>query len=172
MDFSRAPGRDEAAEFYFTYIDKVPPGDIRETLERQAGEAPELLGSVSEEGSLHRYAPGKWSLREVASHVADAERLFSFRAFWFARGFEEPLPSFDQEFAMRFAGADARPWHDHLEELRAVRAASVSLFRGLPAEAWERRGVASGNPITVRALAWIVAGHLAHHLGLVRERYL
>src|SRR5919197_1210647 len=97
---STVPDRTEAAEYYFTYIDKVPPGDIREILEAQRGEMLELFGSISEERSMRRYAPDKWTIRQVLAHINDCERLFSFRAMWFARGFNSELPSFDQNVAM------------------------------------------------------------------------
>lgn len=162
----------EAAEYYFTYINQVPTGDIGDVLAQQAGETAALLGSISDEGSLRRYAPDKWSIREVVSHINDAERIFTSRALWFARGFPDPLPSFDQNVAIASAGADARAWRTHVEEFETIRAATLSLFRNLPADAWTRRGIASGNPVSVRALAYIVAGHVAHHVRLLRERYL
>jgi hypothetical protein len=166
------PERTEAADYYFTYIDKVGRGDICETLEAQMGETAAFLRGISDERSLHRYAPDKWSIRQVVGHLNDAERVFAFRAFWFARGFDSSLPSFDQDIAVTSAGSDARVWPSLIDEFQAVRAASMSLFNNLPAEAWMRRGTASGNPFTVRALAYIVAGHVAHHVGIVRERYL
>jgi hypothetical protein len=171
-DPSEAPGRDEAAEYYFTYIHHVESGDIRSTLETQALETLALLETVGEERSLHRYAEGKWSMRQVMSHVNDTERVFVYRALWFARGFDDALPGFDQDVAVAGADADSRSWRSHLDEFRAVRAATVELFRDLPAEAWSRGGVASGNPVTVRALAFIAAGHVAHHVWILRERYL
>jgi hypothetical protein len=131
-----------------------------------------LFENITEERSLHRYDAGKWSMREVLSHINDCERLFVFRAFWFARGFDSPLPSFDQNEAIRRAGADGRPWSSHVDEFRAVRAATLSFFRTLPAEAWSRRGIASDNPFSVRALAYIAAGHVFHHVRILRERYL
>jgi len=103
-----APDRTEAAEYYFTYIDQVPGGDICSILEAQAGETLELLGGISDERSLHRYAPDKWSIRQVVGHLNDTERLFVFRAFWFGRGFDSPLPSFDQHTAISAAGSDER----------------------------------------------------------------
>jgi uncharacterized damage-inducible protein DinB len=166
------PDRSEAAEYYFTYIDKVPSGDVRAVLADQAEEVLTLLKRVSDEQSLQRYAPGKWSIREVVSHINDTERVFAFRAFWFARGFETPLPSFDQDAAIPLASADARAWDEHLDEFAAVRAATVALFDGLPEHAWDRRGVASGHPVSVRALAYICAGHVAHHLDILRSRYV
>jgi hypothetical protein len=169
---SRKPAAAESAPYYSTYIDKVPEGDIRRTLESQAGQTVAFLTGISEEKSLHRYAPGKWSIREVLSHINDAERVFAFRAFWFARGFDSPLPSFEQDIATGAARANEFPWTRRVEEFAAIRTATVDLFRDLPGEAWARTGVASGNPFTVRSLAWIIAGHAAHHAGLLKERYL
>jgi hypothetical protein len=167
-----APDRTETAEYYFTYIDKVAAGDIRAILELQEGETLAFLRGISEEDSLRRYAPDKWTIREVLSHVNDAERVFVFRALWFARGFDTPLPSYDQNIAISAAGANERPWASHVDEFRTVRAATLTFFRSLPPDAWMRRGVASGNPFTVRALAYIVAGHVTHHTNILRERYL
>lgn len=169
---TKTPNRDEAAEYYFTYIDQVGAGDICDILEAQSAETLTFLRGISDQRSLHRYAPDKWSIREVVSHVNDTERVFVFRAFWFARGFEVPLPSFDQNVAVTAAGADARSWESHLAEFAAVRAATLAFFRNLPAEGWGRRGVASGNPVTVNALAYITAGHAAHHWKIFRDRYL
>ena len=166
------PDRTEAAEYYFTYINQVPAGDIRTILEAQRGETVQLLNGITETRSLHRYAADKWSIRQVVSHINDTERLFVFRALWFARGFETPLPSFDQNVAIESARADDCPLADHICEFDGLRAATVSFFHHLPDEAWSRRGVASGNPFTVRALAYIGAGHVAHHVRILRERYL
>ncbi len=167
-----APDRTEYADYYSSYIEKVGAGDVMTVLERQLGEMLPLLEKVSEEQSLHRYSPGKWSMRELLCHVNDTERLFAFRAFWFARGLEDPLPSFDQDVAVGIARADERSWRSHLDELKSIRAGTLTLFRGLPDDAWMRRGVASGNPFTVRSLAYICAGHCAHHVKVLRERYL
>lgn len=169
---STKPAPQEAAPYYATYIDKVPSGDIRTTLESQLDETRALLLSIGEEKSRHRYAPGKWSLREVLSHINDTERVFAFRAFWFARRFDSPLPDFDQEIAIAGSAAHDLPWARHVAEFEAVRAATTHFFRNLPDPAWARSGVAGGNRFTVRALAWITAGHVAHHVGLVKERYL
>jgi hypothetical protein len=169
---STPPDRTEAAEYSFTYIDQVGAGDILDILDAQAGEAAALLKDISEERSTHRYAPDKWSIRQVLSHINDTERAFTFRALWFARGFDEPLASFDQNVAIAAAGADERPWNSHVDEWRTIRPATLTLFRYLPADAWLRRGVASGKPFTVRALAYITAGHVTHHLRILKERYL
>jgi hypothetical protein len=172
MATATMPERTEAADYYFTYIDKVGRGDICAILEAQMGETVAFLRGIPDERSLHRYAPDKWSIRQVVGHLNDAERVFAFRAFWFARGFDSSLPSFEQDIAVTSAGSDARSWPSLIDEFQTVRAASLSLFNNLPADAWMRRGTASGNPFTVRALAYIVAGHVAHHVGIVRERYL
>jgi len=106
------------------------------------------------------------------NHLTDTERLFVFRAFWFPRGFDTPLPSFDQNVAVAAAGADHRAWESLVEEFRAVRAATLTFFQSLPVDAWARRGVASGNPFTVRALAYLAAGHVIHHTNILWARYL
>jgi hypothetical protein len=168
---SAPPARSEAAEYYFTYIDQVPPGDIRQILEDQFAEVTEYLQGITEERSLHRYAPDKWSIREVLGHLNDTERLFVFRAFWFARGFDTPLPSFDQNVALAASSAHERSWASHVSEFRTVRWATRTFFQNLPAEAWSRRGIASDNPFTVRALAYMCAGHLIHHMKILQERY-
>lgn len=167
------PDRSEAAEYYFTYIDRVPDGiDICRILEDQLPETLALLQGISDERSRHRYAPDKWSIREVVGHLSDTERMFVFRALWFARGFDTPLPSFDQNVAIVAARSDDIPWSSLVDELESVREATLAFFRHLPAEAWTRRGIASGNPFTVRALAYVAAGHVIHHSTILRERYL
>ena len=166
------PERTEAAPYYFTYIDRVAAGDIRRIIRDQEAKVVALAESISEEQSRHRYGPDKWSIREVLAHLNDCERLFVFRAFWFARGFESPLPSFDQHIAMAASGADARSWRSHLDEFRQIRASTVAFFDGLPDTAWDRRGIASDNPFTVRALAYMVAGHVIHHVEILRQKYL
>ncbi len=138
----------------------------------QLDESAKFYGAISEEKSLYRYAPGKWSIREALAHVTDNERSFAYRALFFARGLKEPLPSFDQDAAAIGAESDRLAWRVHLDEFRDVRLATVSLFKNLPAAAWMRTGTASGNPFTVRALGFIIAGHAAHHIRLTRELYL
>lgn len=172
MSPNAAPERTEAAEYYFRYIDLVPSGDIYAILDAQLAETLGFLRGISDERSLSRYAPDKWSIRQVVSHVNDTERVFAFRAFWFGRGFDSPLASFDQDVAVRHAAADERPWSSHIEEFRSVRSSTLDLLRHLPADAWLRRGIASDNPFTVRAIAYILAGHVTHHATILKERYL
>lgn len=166
------PENDEAAPYYFTYINQVQGDDPVAILDGQLEDSLALFRSISEEKSLHRYAPDKWSIRETLSHVTDVERLSVYRALWFARGFETPLPSFDQHVGVAGAVADRIPWAAHVEEFQRTRLSTVSFFKHLPDEAWLRRGIASDNPFTVRALAYMIAGHVTHHIKILRERYL
>ena len=165
------PSRTEARDYYFTYIDKVGEGDIIDILAHQVQEVRALCDTISEERSLHRYAADKWTIREVLAHLNDVDRMIVSRAFWFARGFDTPLPSFDQNVAMAATDANRRSWRSHVEEFAVVRAATVAFFEGLPDQAWTREGVASGNPFSVRSLAYLAAGHVPHHLDILRSRY-
>jgi hypothetical protein len=166
------PAEGEAAPYYFSYIKQVAGDDALAVIESQLHESLELFAGISEEISLRRYAPDKWSIRELLNHVTDTERAFAFRALWFARGFATPLPGYDQNVAASGAAADRVPWSAHVEEFRAVRQSTISLFRNMPVEGWTRSGIASDNLVSVRAMAFIIAGHLAHHAAILRERYL
>jgi len=166
------PQTTEAAHYYFKYIDLITSDDIVPTLESQMGEMLQFLNGIGEEQSLHSYAPGKWTIREVLNHVNDGERVFAGRAFWFARGFTDALPSFEQDVAVEMAHANNTPWAELVEEFKNVRLATISLFKSLPEEAWERTGVASDNAVSVRAIAYIIAGHVAHHTRVLTEKYL
>jgi hypothetical protein len=168
---SARPQAHEAAPYYFLYIDQAPGDDPTALIGSQLDESLEFFSGISEARSLYRYAPGKWSIRQALNHVTDTERAFAFRALWFARGFTSPLPSYDQNIAAAGAEADRVSWAAHVGEFRAVRLATIGFFRNLPAEAWDRSGIASDNPFTVRALAYIIAGHVAHHVKILRERY-
>ncbi len=166
------PDRTETAPYYFGYIDKVQSEDILAFLAAQLETSGNFLADIGEEKSRFRYAAGKWSIRELLNHVNDGERVFAMRAMWFARGFDEPLPSFEQDIAVEHSDSDAVTWAAQVEEFRRVRLASISLFENLPAAAWMRTGIASDNRFTVRALAYIIAGHAEHHWLVLRERYL
>ena len=166
------PQTTEAAEYYFKYIDLITSDDVVPAIKDQLDQTVRFLGNISEEQSLTAYAPGKWTIREVLNHVNDGERVFLGRAFWFARGFEDALPSFDQDIAVQHAHANETSWANLIEEFKTVRAATISFLDTLPEEAWSRIGVASDNPVTVRALVYIIAGHLAHHMNVLKEKYL
>lgn len=166
------PATDEYASYYEKYVSLVPEADIVQTLERQAEETLTLLRSIDEERAASRYDAGKWSVKQVVGHITDGERVFAYRALRFARGDQTPLPGFDQDDFMRDANFDARTLASLTEEYESVRAATLSLLRSLDASAWQRRGTASDNPVSVRALAHIIAGHELHHVNILRERYL
>ncbi len=165
------PQSSEAAPYYFTYVNRVHGEDVIAVLSNQLDETLMMCAKVSEEQSFHRYAEEKWSIRQVINHVTDSERVFAFRAFWFARGFETALPSYDQNIASAGAEADGTSWAAHVEEFRRVRLSSIALFENMPPKAWMRGGIASDNYFTVRALAYIIAGHLAHHASLLLKEY-
>ena len=166
------PTKSEAAEYYFTYIDQVEGDDIKAVLAAQLAESSGFFARISDDKSLYRYSSEKWSIRQVLNHVSDAERAFAFRAFWFSRSLSTPLPSFDQNIATSVAEADKTSWACHIEEFRNVRLSTISLFRNMPSEGWMRTGIASNNLFSVRALAYIIAGHCAHHVRILGERYL
>jgi hypothetical protein len=166
-------GHPEATEFaapYGRYIALVTEEPVA-ALEAQGRKTQALLAGLTDAQAGHRYAEGKWTVRDVAGHMADVERVMSYRALRVARGDATPLPAFDENLYADIAGADRRPIGELAAELAVVRGATLALFRGLDAEAWRRRGIASGNPITVRALAHIIAGHERHHAEILRTRY-
>lgn len=160
----------EYAPYYQKYVDLVG-ADVLGQLESQHASTHALLERLDEQKALHRYAPGKWSVKEVIGHIADGERVFAYRALRFARADETPLPGFDENTWVPEGLFDARPVAELAAELATVRAASLALFHGLPANTHLRRGRANDNPVTVRALATIIAGHEAHHVAILRERY-
>jgi uncharacterized damage-inducible protein DinB len=164
------PHASEYAEYYATYIRQVPDGDILATLAAQIEDTASRLSHLPAGRETFRYAPGKWSVRDVVGHMVDVERLFAFRALWFARNAEGALPSMDQESWAASSNAGDRPLADLVAEFRTARAATLTLFASFDAEICLRRGVASGNPFTVRSLAWMIAGHENHHkAGLIRD---
>lgn len=166
------PVAGDTAPYYFTYIDKVEGDDCLASMTAQMDEALALFGTISEEKSLHRYAPDKWTIRQTLGHINDTERMFVFRALWFARGLDTPLPSFEQNVAVTGADSDRLPWAAHIAEFRSIRKASIDFFRHLPPDAWTRSGTASASPMTVLSLGYMVPGHLTHHIRILRERYL
>jgi uncharacterized damage-inducible protein DinB len=166
------PNEGEFAPFAARYIERVPEGDIVATLEAQMEETLALLRTISEERAGYAYAAGKWTVREVVGHVADTERVLAYRALRIGRGDDTPLPGFDENAYVRKAGFDGRTLGDLLAELDAVRSATLTLVRGLPSEAWTRRGTAAGAPYTVRGLIFMIAGHELHHRAILEERYL
>ena len=166
------PGADEYLAYYGRYIAAVPDGELLVLLRDQLAETEALLREFSGTRADHRYGPDKWSVKEVVGHMADAERVFAYRAMRFARGDRTPLPGFDENEYVRGANFSARALPEIAGEFRAVRMASITLFAGLSEEALMRRGLANDAEVSVRALAWIIAGHERHHARILRERYL
>ena len=166
------PDANEYAAYYGRYISLVPEGDIVTILEQQRDTTAALLKSLSEEQGEHRYAPGKWTIKELVGHVADTERVFSYRAAHVSRSDPAPLPSMEQEVWSAGAESARRTLASLSEELAAVRDATISLVKSLsPAQAM-RRGIASNNEVSARALAYLCAGHHEHHVRILKERYL
>ena len=158
--------------YFAQYIDKVPDGEIMELLENQVANTVKTLSRVKEADAGFRYAPGKWSIREVVGHVVDTERIFVYRAVCFARGEKQSLPGFDENEYAANSGADAKPLAEHLKELQVQRAATIAFFSGAPAEAFARRGTANNREYVMRAIPFIIAGHERHHMGVLSDRYL
>jgi hypothetical protein len=166
------PAATEHNPYFSKYINLVPEKNALDALESQILDALTLLRSIPESKGGHRYAPGKWSIREVIGHLIDSERVFAYRAMRFARADTTELPGFDENVYVPAGSFDTRTLADLSAEWEHLRRSNLAMFRGLPAEAWDRRGTANANPITVRALAYIIAGHGHHHMKLLRERYL
>jgi hypothetical protein len=165
------PEAGEYAEFYAKYVELVPATDIVSALEAQRLQMTHLLAGCSERDGNFRYAQDKWSVKEVLGHVTDTERIFSYRALCIARGDVTPLSGFEQDDYVRAAGCNRRQLRELADEFAAVRNATVVLYRSLDAEAWKRRGIANKNEVSVRALAYITAGHELHHRRILDERY-
>jgi hypothetical protein len=167
-------GRPEAGEyapFYAGYVARVPEGGVLEVLAEQPAELRRIAAGVPPERQDFRYAPEKWSLRQLFSHLIDAERVFGYRALCIAHGDTTPLPGFDEKAYVAAADLGSTPLAALAEELALLREGNLALFRRLPEEAWTRTGNANGQDVSVRALAWILAGHLRHHLAVLAERY-
>jgi hypothetical protein len=167
----KRPEPTEYADFYANYISKVPGSDVLRVLESQRLQMLQLFAGRSERDGSFRYAPGKWTVKEVLGHITDTERIFTYRALRIARDDQTPLPGFEQDEFVRNGGFGERTLADLAEEFGMVRNASVALFRSFQKEAWPRRGVASEKEVTVRAMAFITAGHQIHHRLILEERY-
>jgi DinB family protein len=165
------PAPDESAPFYHGYISEVPGEQIGNYLDEQLQELERLITPLDDTTARGRYAPGKWSVKEVLGHLIDTERIFSYRLLRIGRGDTTPLPGFDENAYVPAGDFDARPLAAIVGELRAVRLGTIALMDGLPREAWTRRGEANGKAISARALAYIIVGHTTHHTRVLRERY-
>jgi hypothetical protein len=169
---SQRPNPNECNTYYFSYIQLVPDGNILQTLHAQHADIHALLQQTTDATAATRPAPEQWSINEVLAHLSDIERLFAFRALWFARGEQAPLPGMEPDPWIPLTNANTRTLSELLGEFDQVRAASLSLFSTLDIAAWQRQGSASGISMSVRALVWIIAGHERHHYRSLREDYL
>jgi DinB superfamily len=165
------PGPDEAAPYYQGYIAKVGGENIGEQLIEQLAQVERMYGGLDDRSALARYAPGKWSIKELLGHLNDAERIFSYRLLRISRGDATPLPGFEQNDYVPTGRFDARPVDQLVSEFRAVRLSTAALAAGIPAAAWSAQGVASDNRVSARALIYIIVGHVNHHLGVLRDKY-
>jgi hypothetical protein len=165
------PLENEYASYFQNYVSQAPEEDILPAMRSQIDALDLLLDHVSPDRETYRYAEGKWSIREIVGHLIDGERVFGYRALCIARGETQNLPGFDQDQYMLTAPFDRIDLEDLLSEFRLVRLSNIAMMRTFDETAWSQMGTANGNPISVRALAYIMVGHLRHHMGVLRERY-
>jgi hypothetical protein len=166
------PEPGDYAPYFSGYIDEAPDGSLFDVLRSQSDEMKQLLASISDERSLYRYAPGKWSIREVLGHMIDTERIFAYRALRIARNDPTPLPGFEQDDYVAAGAFDLQRWNDLVAACEHVRLATLDLFSSLSPEAWESKGTVSRATVSVQALAWIICGHQQHHVQILRTKYL
>jgi len=166
------PSNEEYFKYFQGYVDLVPEGDIRQVLEQSLKTTTELFGSFSEDQGNYRYAPDKWSLKEVLGHVTDNERIMSYRALRIARGDRTPLAGYDENEFIRNSSFNELPLAAIVEDYKAVRRATLSLLTTIADEAWTRTGIVNDKESSARAWFYILAGHELHHLNVIREKYL
>jgi hypothetical protein len=172
MTVAVRPDAAEVPSGYAGYVGKIRPGeDLMTVLEAQLDEVRAAFGTLPESRGGYRYAPGKWSIKEVLGHLSDVERIFCYRALRFGRGDATAVPGFDEDAYAPAMQADRRTLADLLGEWVDVRRATLSFLRGLPPESWPRRGIANGKEVSVRALAYAIPGHVRHHLEVLADRY-
>lgn len=172
MPIIAKPDPTEYAPFFNTYVSKIEESDAFAVLEKAAENTPTFLENIPEQKWEYRYAPGKWSLKESLIHMLDTERIFSYRALRIARNDKTPLPGFEQDDYIPFYNTDQRSPESIIDEYRHLRAATLHLFRYLTPDDLLRTGTASGGAVSVRAMAYLIAGHEIHHIRLIKERYL
>lgn len=165
------PESDEYAPYYETYVSKVPAGDLLQLLRQQIEVTCAMLTNVPESEANSSYAPGKWTIKEVAGHIVDTERIMAYRLLRVSRGDSTPLPGFEQDDYVRGGNFQSRTLASLVEEFRLARISTLALLNGLDGETLMRRGAADGKPVSARALAYIIAGHERHHVGILQERY-
>lgn len=168
----RKPQSTEYAPFYETYVSKIDTENVLNILQEQFDTIPEFFGALSDEQAEYKYAPEKWTIKEVLNHVNDAERVFSYRAFCIARGEDQPLPGMDQNIYQSNSDSDMRTLSDLIDEFKAIRSSTLAFFGHITEQASLKTGTASGASVSVRALAAIIAGHHRHHLEVINQKYL
>lgn len=166
------PLPDEYSAGLAPYIAQAPEGDVLALLKAQLGEVTALYAGLSEAQAAYRYAPGKWSLKDLLQHLSDGERIFSYRCLRIGRGDATPLPGWEENDYAVTAKADDRATADLVADFQATRLASLELFRSLPEDAWALKGTSNGRTLSARSLPFVCLGHAAHHLAVIRERYL
>jgi hypothetical protein len=166
------PEKTEYAEYYDRYVSLVEENDIVAVLEKQTAELEEFFQNIPEEKSLFAYAEGKWTIKESVGHLTDGERIFAYRALRISRADQTPIEGFEQDGYIENSNFNETNFSELIEELLLNRRANLIFFKNLTDEAWLRTGTASDNPVSVRALAYIMAGHIRHHLKILNERYL
>lgn len=171
VEIALKPDAAEYAPFYAGYVSLVTEDDVMAVLEAQPAELVAVASRTPKDREQHRYGPGKWTVRQIFGHLVDGERVFGYRAFCISRGEEQALPGFDEQTYVAAGDADRRPLSDLAAEFAAVRASNLAALRRLDDSAFRRIGNANGAPVSVRALATIMAGHVRHHLGVLRARY-
>lgn len=170
-DISTRPVSSDYAAYFERYISLVPEAAVLSVMEKQLDEVMKVFRAVPGERESFRYAPGKWSVRQIAGHLIDAERVFGYRALCIARGEKADLPGFDENAYVANAPFDVHPLARLADEFDLIRRSNLIMLRHLAPEAWDRKGIANHNEITVRALAYVMAGHARHHLGILATRY-
>jgi hypothetical protein len=166
------PEKSEYDEYYERYVSLVEETDIVPALEKQIGEVEQIFAAITEEKSLYAYAEGKWTIKELLGHLTDGERIFAYRALRISRADETPIEGFEQDGYIENSNFNRTKFVDLTEEFLLSRKANLILFKNLPDEAWLRTGTANGVPVSVRALAYIMVGHVRHHLNILQSRYL
>jgi len=168
----KRPEKTEYAEYYDRYISLVAETDIVSAMQSQVDEVTDLFSQISDEKGVYAYAEGKWTITELLGHLIDGERIFAYRAFRFSRADKTPLPGFDQNPYIENANYNSIKLAHLLDELVLLRKSNILFFKNLTDEMWSRTGTASDNEISVRALAFIMVGHIHHHLKILQEKYL
>ena len=166
------PAENEYPEYYRPYIGLVPKGNLVQLLKENLNEVVNLFAGISEEKTYYRYAPGKWSVKELLGHITDTERIMCYRLLRVGRGDQTPLAGFDENDYVKAAQTNNLPMEAIIEDFKAARNATITLIQNLPAQSWTNKGNANGTEITTRAIAYIIAGHQIHHCKIVIDRYL